>query len=261
MKILLSTIVWCPENQPAREATILRHLQQLSIMKLADRNLDIHIVDNDVQSPALLAAMKEVGGTIERFSPQIGWARGRNLAMCRFLENQEYARLIMADCDQCWDDLTWTQHVLHLHKTEPELHAYMIRMDKWAKHATAKLKSGLVVDVYEEWLGTSNVCDRHVVETVGGLNTTDFPQDWGFHDCEWGRRLRQTGCLDSSRGFYIDPIRVNGSLHHDEVYDKSMEPLKLQCIRSYNQIFLQRERAILKNENLYVNPRHGLPTD
>lgn len=261
MRVLLSTIVWCPDNQPEREATIIRHLNQLSTMNMSETYLDIHIVANDVKSPAILQAIKDVGGTVESFSPQIGWARGRNLAMYRFYQNPEYVRLIMADCDQCWDDLEWPLQVLTLHKEQPDIHAYMVRMDKWAKHATAKLKSGLIVDVYEEWLGTSNVCDRYTVEKVGGLNTTELPQDWGFHDCEWGRRLRQTGCLESSRGFFIDPIRVNGNLSHDDSYDKLMEPLKRHCIRQYNNIFMDRERAILRNEGLYIDPRQGLPID
>ena len=177
MKILLSSVVWCPLNQPEREATILRHLNQLATMNMSEEYLDIHIVDNDVQSPAILEAMRNVGGVVERFSPQIGWAKGRNLAMQRMMENPEYVRLVMADCDQCWDDLTWTQKVLVLHNSNPEMHAYMARMDKWAKHATARLKNGLVVDIYEEWLGTTNICDRYTVETVGGLNVDTFPQD------------------------------------------------------------------------------------
>lgn len=250
-RLLISTVVWCPPGQPARVETLCRHLQQLADMAAAHDFVDIHVIDNDVTEPRILAAMAGLG-VVERYSPQKGWARGRNLGMKHFRDDPRYLRLALVDCDQGWDDLGWPAQVMALAASDPALHAYMIRVDKWQRRQSGRLPSGTVVDVYAEWYGTTNVIDREVLSRVGALNAGDFPQDWGFHDCEWGRRLRQSGLLAGTGGRFVDPVRITGSLGHDPAYDAAMTTLKDDCIRSYLPIFAARERDILAGIKVFI---------
>ena len=242
-RLLIATVVWCPADQPVRAATIRRHLDQLARIAAAHPFVDIHVVANDVVEPTVLEAMAPFDA-VEHHRPQVGWARGRNRAMRRFRDDPRYDRLAMTDCDQCWDDLSWPATVMALAASEPSLHAYMLRVDKWQRRGTARLPTGTVVDVYDEWYGTTNIIDREVIEQVGALNVADFPQDWGFHDCEWGRRLRRAGLLRSTGGHFVDPIRLTGDLGHDDAYDASMTGLKNACIQTYLPVFRAREREI-----------------
>ena len=250
-RLLIATVVWCPADQPVRAATIRRHLDQLARIAAAHPFVDIHVVANDVVEPSVLAALAPFA-SVEHHRPQKGWARGRNLAMRRFRDDARYARLALADCDQCWDDLSWPATVMALARQDPSLQAYMIRVDKWQRRGTARLASGTVVDVYDEWYGTTNVVDRGVIEQVGALNVVDFPQDWGFHDAEWGRRLRRAGLLRSTGGHFVDPIRLTGDLGHDDAYDASMAGLKDRSIRAYLPVFRAREKEIEAGQRVFI---------
>ncbi len=213
------------------------------------------MVNNGIPSPALQSTLdnfkKELDWEVEDFSPQLGWARGRNRILKRF-EDSDADVCVLADCDQYYSTNSWCEKILAYREMEPDLHAYMIRPDKYQKTGVIRLKSGALADVYPEWYGTTNVFSREVLKKVGGYNHTDFPQEWGFHDAEHGLRLKHSGLLAPIKNLYIDPIRIQGGLGHSDSYDKSMEDLKNRCIKEYSDKYAIRAMQIKAKSRLWL---------
>lgn len=260
-RLLVGTIVWCPsgERYADRVDVILGHLEDLEDALNHDPRVDLLIINNECFIEKIVDRLKELCGKfsgrvqVHGFNPQIGWARGRNYIFSKF--TPEYIRVAVTDCDQYFESPSWVSSIFELVESHPELDAYMIRPDKDQIHKKVRLTDGRVVDLFEEWLGTTNVLSHKAIATVGGYDCVTLPQDWGFHDAEYGRRLRASGILDGVKGYFIDPVCIPGDHKSAPGYDTSMQVLKNQCIAKYNRVFIEQHRAILSGEkNHFFDP-------
>jgi hypothetical protein len=239
-KILVSTLVWAPLSQSPRAEVICKHLQCLSQVIVKDfvDILIIHNIEPEGIHPSVITEIDHLvsmGAKVIEYNPQVGWARGRNRMIVEFINNPEYCRLAMTDCDQYFADGSWADKILEFDSKLPNLHAYMIRPDKYQVHKKGQIYDTLgevyELDLYEEWLGTTNVIDRLTATTVGGYDCIDFPNFWGFHDPQYGRRLRKSGLLVSTNGWYCDPIRIDGDHLDCAEYQEYLGPMKGQSMQ------------------------------
>lgn len=260
-KLLIGTVVWCPKDQDTRADNIENHFSCLIDALHSNPDTSLLIINNEVSNERVLSIIKY---TISLFSdrvsvienyPQVGWAKGRNQCIVHFQQSDIYSNLALTDCDQTFIDSSWTNKILELNKIAPELHVYMIRPDKYQINKTVKLSSGIIVDLYEEWLGTTNVLDHYAVSKIGGYNTEVFPIPWGFSDPEIGRRYRYSGLLESTKGYFVDPIRIQGEHLDSTEYNNLMNPLKKDYIKQYNMAFIEQERKIKEGKvDFYFDP-------
>lgn len=131
------------------------------------------------------------------------------------------------------------------------LHGFMLVSDHADLRGVITLSTGRHAWISREFLGGIHVVSRHAVETLGGYNTTDFPQPWGFHDCEYGLRLRAAGLLDNCEGRYVDPV-MRMVVHEDATSeDADHSVMKAQVVAQYYPVFLRRVVEIQLGQGLF----------
>jgi hypothetical protein len=269
--LLFSSLIYAPASQPERVEVIHKHLDCVELaLKEHPSQMDVLFVINGAEDGDDVSITNRInslcslyGSVVKTFSPQVGWARGRNYAILQFISNLKYTRLCMSDCDQYFIDSSWVDSILELHKTCPSLHAYMIRPDKYQCHSRVKYieprsETYIPLDLYEEWLGTSNVIDRRVALEVGGYDCVSFPQHWGFHDAHYGQRLKKSGLLDSTFGWYVDPISIEGDHLDCENYQDYLKDIKQEGL-SFNRVYVLEKRLIgTGQKSYYFDPKTKL---
>lgn len=280
-KVLIGSVIWAPASQTPRAEVILKHFDCLKSILLEQSKIsDLLLIHNECgieedtpdsteegTHPLVLTGIEELvklGAKVKYYSPQLGWTKGRNSILQYFLLNRIYSHVAMTDCDQSFANTSWVSKVLELASVEPELHAYMIRPDKYQKHADGELtgpSDGIVrpIDLYQEWLGTTNVLDRFAVDKVGGFDCRTFTNRWGFTDPEYGRRLRKAGVLKRTNGWYCDPISIEGD-HMDcpnyQDYLSSMKHKTMAFMAVYNSAVYYIENG---KKDVWFDPCTDLP--
>lgn len=267
--LLIGVTCWCPREADARARYAAASLEKLIAQVTATNpGWDIVIVDNDVQHPLLRAAMEAAeqrdAVTVVRLSPQRGWAGARN-AQLDFFMRGAWSHLAMCDQDLQIADSTWIQEI-ETAAREDNLHGFMLVSDHSDLRGVIRLPSGRLAWVSREFLGGVHVVSRHAVETIGGYNVEDFPKPWGFHDCEYGLRLRAAGLLESSQGHYVDPV-MRLVVHADTTSEDSTHSAMKRCIvKEFYPVFLRRAVEIQMGRRLYHpltlrrNPPNGALT-
>lgn len=282
-KVLIGSVIWAPATQTPRAEVILRHFACLKSVLLEQSSIsDILLIHNEcgIESdtststdegthPLVLGGIKDLeslGAKTLYYSPQLGWTKGRNSILQYFLNHPEYSHVAMTDCDQSFANSSWVSKILELALCEPELEAYMIRPDKYQRHLFGSLvgpSDGVErpISLYQEWLGTTNVLTRRAVEVVGGFDCVTFTNRWGFTDPEYGRRLRKSGLLARTNGWYCDPIEIAGD-HMDcidyQEYLSEMKSKTIPFMGIYNSTIYAVETG---KKPVWFDPATDLPGD
>jgi hypothetical protein len=269
--ILFSSLIWSPASQSDRALVIHKHLDCVELaLKEHPGLLDVLFVFNGSEEgddPSIVARLDKFNLENENVSmiynlPQVGWAKGRNQAILQFQKMPKYNRLVMSDCDQWFKDTSWITKIKDLADRAPSLKAYMIQPHKEHCHGHSKFVpstgSSVILDMYEEWWGTTNVINREVAEVLGGYDCVSFPQNWGFHDVHYGLRLKKSGLLRSTLDWYVDPIRIEGEHLDCPNYQDYLADMKSEALQ-YNRIYMLEKSLIQRGEKpLYFDPKTGL---
>ncbi len=247
MKTLVHSIVWCPEGQPERLEGLKKHLDKLSsyegeydyIITAFELNDEVRTVVGEALDSLIKSGHS---GEYYESNSNKGWAWARNRAIKKTID-EEYDLLIMMDGDIWVEDNEWIVKAQKASEAHP---VFMCRMLEPQFRKGGKMKfMGQHWDVYDEWLGCINVARRHVLKTVGGYNHVDLPQEWGFHDCEWGRRLGKAGYLKPFNGLYPSLANLGVIEEQEKEYDEYLQKLKDDCLKKYTAKFWSMHQEIL----------------
>ncbi len=263
MKLLLGSVVWCPEDHPRRHETLKRHLDKLATYQ---GEYDICVVDNG-SGPQVLKILqdfeqqcKDLNRNLEmRYNKENkGWAHGRNTSIKKCMDGG-YDLVAMLDCDIYIETEDWIRQIQRAACVIP---AFMGRVNEIDVDPRTFCSPGKTLDVdpkkraficlerfggitwhrYDEYLGCLNVMTREAIEKVGGYDCESIPSDWGFQDPFWGRCAVKAGLFKSLSPYPALPLKIIEE--HDDDYDKLMDPKKYQWIRQYNVNFLKAELEI-----------------
>ncbi len=255
MRTLVHSIVWCPEDQPIRLEGLRKHLWRLwkytGVFDLYITTFELgprvtELFDDFFSEPGDRPII------VEHFPRNLGWAWARNRAIVRTLR-EGYELLAMMDGDIWVEDLSWIETAS---AASQKLPVFMCRMLDPSHRAGGTMRfEGIELDLYPEWIGCINVARREVLETVGGYNLVDLPQEWGFHDCEWGRRLAKAGYFAPLFGAYPSLANLGVVEEQDQSYDEFLKPLKERCLKEYTQKFWEMHQEILVGSRpVWFNP-------
>lgn len=241
-KTLVHSVTWCPDGQPQRVRTVEKHLQRLFDYT---GDFDILVTDNASEGEGREIVEKYAGSSLVRFPTNRGWAFARNYAINHMVENS-YDIIIMLDCD------VWSERddiISYAQDATRDLECFMCRRYETQYMVGFKKTENFKWDLYDEWLGCINVATRRAIDLVGGYDLITFPQQWGFHDCEWGRRVLKAGLLKDLGGEKSYPSLYNGKVReeHDDEYDKVLKPMKDEVI-AYANLFWESHVKILRGE-------------
>lgn len=237
MKTLVHSIIWCPPDQPERQAGLEKHLERLQTY---EGDFDVLVTINGPHDH--LGLELPSSWIIKQQPDNKGWAWARNQAI-KMTIDESYDLLCMMDGDIWVEDSKW---ILKAQKAAEVQPVFMCRMKEPQYMKGGKLKfMGHHFEVYDEWLGCINVARRYVLKQVGGYNHIDLPNMWGFHDCEWGRRLAKAGLLKAFNGY---PSLANLGVIEEQgkEYDKVLDPLKHACLNTYTTKFWQMNDEIIR---------------
>ena len=240
MKTLLQTTVWAPLDQPKRLETLRKHLLAIPTYK---GKFDLLInVNGSELNPIVDPIIKEMGDitgaeieavTVARTTDNKGWCWARNNGIKTALEG-DYDLLILMDCDIWVEKLDWILKAQDAAKIQP---AFMCRMfEAKCMKGGARSVFNYKWEMYDEWLGCINVLTRKAMETCGGYDNVTFPQEWGYHDCEYGRRLLKAGFFKLT-GEYPSLSGLRVIEEHDREYDTSMQSMKDTYGQKYSGTF------------------------
>ena len=133
----------------------------------------------------------------------------------------------------------------------------MCRMDEsksskgnYTQNGTSRGKigyNGVKLELFDEWIGCINYCTTEVIDKVGGYDLKELPQHWGYHDCEWGRRLKKAGFI-SFVPYYPSLDGLTVIEDHDSSYDEMYQSTKYKYINEYGYQFRLMESRIVSGE-------------
>lgn len=241
MKILLSSVLWCPPGQQERLETVERHIKAFGDysgefdLLFANNSTDPEVCS--LQESWVDALKSKIKGTVlyVNYGENKGWSFGRNTAIAYALKHG-YDALAMIDCDLIVENLNWVEKALDYLILQP---VFMCRMQEIECRKGGIIKYvGKTFELYDEWLGCINVARRDALEKVGGYNVKDLKQPWGFHDCLWGRQLMAAGLLKPFNGFYPS-LHVSVREEQGKTYDAFMDPIKNDSVKDYTGKFWQ----------------------
>lgn len=261
--LLVGVTCWCPREAHGRAEQAAQCLVELVAQAAphsAKPGWDVVVVNNDVEHQRLRDAIERVERepwvTVLHLAPQRGWGGGRN-AQLEFFMAGAWSHIVMFDQDLRIGDPLWLSDMEEIAVAE-DLHGFMLISVMSDMRGVIKLPKGRLAWVSREFMGGVHAVSRHAVQTVGGYNLVDFPEPWGFHDCEYGLRLRAAGLLDASEGQYVDPI-MRTVLHADGTQDDQRHSaMKQRVVAQYYPVFLRRAAEIELGREL-VRPL-GWPT-
>jgi hypothetical protein len=173
-----------------------------NIAWLKTAKCDKLIINN---SPWLEPQIKAWAGeeTIVETYDNIQWARARNKAIAK-----GYDLTIMADGDMRIDDPAWFGKILQAAKVCP---AFMVTPPYDV------IKSIVVgvsdFDLRGSWIGQIDVIRRDAINLVGGYDYKCLTNFWGFHDCEYGVRLKKSGIFDKDFEGQFPALKIDGVVH------------------------------------------------
>lgn len=246
MKSLVQTTLWAPDHvlNQSRLDTIKTHLDSFLNYR---GDWDFHIVNNsqilDAMSQDFIENMKKIHPEkviyYDFYPENKGWCFARNRGITRFMQSDDYDNIILIDCDVWCYNNNWIINAQLLNKNIP---TFMIRKDEPERHSPF-LADGILVWKFGEWLGNINVMNKEVINKVGGYDNITFPQNWGFHDCEYGRRLLKSGLFDKT-GYYLSMGGAECESIHDDQYQQIMGGVKFEMSHKYLQVFTQTESDV-----------------
>ena len=242
MKPLIQSTVWCPDHQ-GRIKDVMLHLNALQTY---NGEFDVLLVDNGSCSE-ILDKLKELeklpNFIIEYNENNIGWAKARNRGIKKCLEDN-YPFIALMDCDIVVEDLNWLLKVENALKVFP---AFMCRHSKQPGWIAKIAQGGVIFDLWDEWLGCINIMTPPALKVVGGYDWETFPQHWGFHDCEMGRRLLKAGFFGSLTN-YPSLSGLGVVEYHARSYDDDYQPGKNEQAAKYAGKFWETHAKIMAGE-------------
>jgi glycosyltransferase involved in cell wall biosynthesis len=251
---MLGITCWCPEDRHERARVAAECVQALLDQAATVRTADVDVIvaDNDVRHPLLRRVLEtaeaRMGTRVLRLAPQRGWAGARNAIISRFLEGDS-DRLVLCD-DDIRVEGDWLSEVGELVHSDPDLQAYLLMSQMQEFRGVFQLSSGRLAWIAREFHGGIHVLGRQPLMVLGGYNTTDFPHAWGFHDCEYGLRLRAAGLLEATQGCYVDPI-MHPVVELGQL-DRSMgSEAQREIIDRYLPVYARRELEVQLGRGLY----------
>ncbi len=253
-RLVLGITCWCPEDRHERARVAAECVQALLDQATATHTADIEVIiaDNDVRHPQLSqvleAAQARRGVRVLRLVPQRGWAGARNAIITCFLEG-EADRLVLCD-DDIRVEGEWLGEVGELVQSDPELQAYLLMSQMQEFRGVLQLSSGRLAWIAREFHGGIHVFGRRPLAVLGGYNTTDFPQAWGFHDCEYGLRLQAARLLEATQGRYVDPI-MHPVTELGQVDRSTGSEAQREIIDRYLPVYARRELEVQLGRGLY----------
>lgn len=230
MKTLVQTTIWIPDDKVSKRLDIIK--RHLEYFKNYNGEWDLYIVNNcnylhnEINNTVQENPNTKI--TISNFSNNPGWCYARNKAITKMID-EEYDLIIMMDCDIWLNNFNW---IINSQKLSQTLPAFMIRVDE-EQYRTGKRKVGrknieeFDIWLYDEWIGNINVLTKQTIEKVGGYDNKLFPQPWGLHDCEYGRRLLKSGLLNIT-GPYPSLAKQECMAVEDSEYDIKISGIKKQ---------------------------------
>jgi hypothetical protein len=244
MKTLVATTLWVPDRAEFRLRLVTRHLEHLG---LYTGDWDLHIVDNcgilADEVSAVTRAAEDCGRlvTLNCRYDNPGWCTARNLALTRFWEGN-YDQIILMDCDSWCTDLSWIELAQGASKLLP---AYTLIFPGSYIQGTCYIGE-FRFEVVRDWYGNVNVLTRDAVATVGGYDGVTYPWAWGFHDLDYGVRLKKAGMLSKAGNRYLS-LCAGCSDEHDEEYTQKLATIKGEISRK-SFVFFDRVRKIERGE-------------
>ena len=202
MHTLIQTLVYAPEGQQGRVETIMKNIAWIKTAKC-----DKLIINN---SPWLEQNIKAWAGPDVRVETydNIQWCKARNKAIAK-----GYDLTIMADGDMRIDDPDWFEKVIKAAEVCP---AFMIRpADDVIK--TIKVND-IEFDLRGGWIGQIDVIRRDAIKLVGGYDYKCLTNFWGFHDCEYGLRLKKSSIFDKDFEGLFPSLKIEGVIHDHTGY-------------------------------------------
>lgn len=222
MSTLIQTLIYAPEGQLENIEAIMQNIAWLKTAKC-----DKLIINN---SPWLEERIKIWAGkdvTIETYD-NISWAKARNKAIAK-----GYDLTIMADGDMRIENPDWFEKILEAAKVCP---AFMVRpADDVIKTITV---GGTDFDMRGGWIGQIDVIRRDAIDIVGGYDSESFPGVWGYHDCEYGFRLKKSGIFDKEFEGLLPSLKIDGVIH-DQPVEKNPEINKSKVIEKVGPVFIK----------------------
>jgi hypothetical protein len=246
---MIGTLVWCPSGSETRADAIIDHLNGL-LTTTDEEDREIYIVNNETEHEKVKSYLKMLSDLelvkVFDFSPQLYWSGGRNFLVDKF-SGSSYKGLILFDSDIVPTESGWLEKVIQLQSSAPWLHSYMIANDENMKvYFDEDMEvEGFLLSTFKEFVCNTHYMDKKAVKILGGYASKGFAE-WGFCDCEYGRRLAKS----MINGFpnWVDPVRMPQKLHYAfvdaENEEKYVMKRRASIIRQYAPVFYDRARKI-----------------